>query len=115
DLGTVVKYSLEPGVSTASFAVVMNPAKFTSLPADLQALIEKTTGPAMAEKFGAAFDENEKAGRAYMQAKNVQITTMPDAELKAVKGLLTPIVDKAVEPLEKAGKPGRKFLDAYTK
>ncbi|MDB5595554.1 MAG: putative C4-dicarboxylate-binding periplasmic protein [Hyphomicrobiales bacterium] len=115
DLGTVVKYSLEPGVSTASFAVVMNPAKFDSLPADLKALIEKTTGPAMAEKFGAAFDENEKAGRAYMLSKNVQIVTLPDAELKAVKGLLAPIVAKAVDPLEKQGKPARKFLDAYTK
>lgn len=115
DLGTVVKYSLEPGVSTATFGVVMNPAKFDSLPADLKALIEKTTGPEMAAKFGAAFDDNEKHGREYMVSKNVQITTLPDGELKSVKGLLAPIVDKAVGALDKQGKPARAFLDAYTK
>src|ERR671920_64044 len=31
DLGTVAKYTLEPGVSTATFAVVMNPGKYQSL------------------------------------------------------------------------------------
>jgi TRAP-type transport system periplasmic protein len=115
DLGTVVKYSLEPGVSTATFAVVMNPAKFASLPNDLKALIEKTTGPARAAQFGAAFDENEKLGRDYMLAKNVQITTLPKGELKAVKELLAPIVEKAVSAIEGQGKPARKFLEAYTR
>ena len=115
DLGTVVKYSLEPGVSSATFAVVMNPAKFNSLPADLKAIIEKTTGPGMAEKFGAAFDENEKHGRDYMIAKKVEITTLPEAEMKKMKALLQPINDAAVADVEKQGKPGRKFLDAYTK
>ena len=115
DLGTVVKYSLKPGVSTATFAVVMNPAKFNALPDDLKKLIDDTTGPARAAMVGAAFDESEKAGRDYMLAKKVTITTLPDQELKAVKAALAPIVDKSVDAVEKAGKPGRKFLEAYTK
>ncbi len=49
DLGTVAKYALEPGVSSATFAVVMNQAKYDSLPSDLKELIAKTTGPARAE------------------------------------------------------------------
>jgi TRAP-type C4-dicarboxylate transport system substrate-binding protein len=113
DLGTVVKYSLEPGISTATFAVVMNPAKFNSLPADLMALIEKTTGPARAEQFGKAFDENEQHGRAYMVEKKVTITTLSDAELANVRKALAPIVDKASAALEAQGKPARKFLEAY--
>ncbi|MDB5509754.1 MAG: putative C4-dicarboxylate-binding periplasmic protein [Hyphomicrobiales bacterium] len=115
DLGTVVKHSLEPGISTATFAVVMNPAKFNSLPDDLKVLIEKTTGPDMAARFGAAFDESEKHGRDYMVSKNVQISTLAPAELTAMKALMQPIVDRALANAEKQGKPGRKFLDAYTR
>lgn len=115
DLGTVVKYSVEPGVSTATFAVVMNPAKFNSLPDDLKALIEKTTGPARAEQFGKAFDEGEKAGRDYMLAKKVEITKLSDTELKAVQTAVAPIVDKATTTLEGQGKPAKKFIAAYSR
>lgn len=114
DLGTVLKYSLEPGVSTATFAVAMNPNRFKSLPEDLQRLIDQTTGPAMAERFGAAFDVSEKNGRDYMLAKGVQVSQLPDGELGRIKELLAPLRDKALTELEKAGKPGKAFLDAYT-
>lgn len=114
DLGTVVKYSLEPGVSTATFAVAMNPNKFKALPPELQQLIDKTTGADMAARFGAAFDVSEKAGRDYMLAKGVQITQLPEAELARVKGILAPLKDEALAELDKAGKPGKAFLDAYT-
>ncbi|NOJ45962.1 TRAP transporter substrate-binding protein [Bradyrhizobium archetypum] len=113
DLGTVVKYSLEPGVSTATFAVAMNPAKFTSLSPELKALIEKSTGPDRAERFGASFDTSEKGGREYMIGKGVQISQLPAAELARVKEILSPLRGKALAELEKAGKPGKAFLDAY--
>jgi TRAP-type C4-dicarboxylate transport system substrate-binding protein len=115
DLGTVVKYSLEPGVSTATFAVVMNPAKYASLPDDLKKLIDTTTGPARAEAFGKVFDEGEKHGRQYMVNKKVEITKLSDAELANIQKTLAPIVEKASSKLESEGKPGKKFLDAYQK
>ena len=59
----MAKYALEPGVSSATFALVMNPAKYDSLPADLKALIDKTTGPAAAERFGKMWDEAEVEGK----------------------------------------------------
>jgi TRAP-type C4-dicarboxylate transport system substrate-binding protein len=114
DLGTVLKYSLEPGVSTATFAVAMNPNRFKSLPPELRQLIETTTGPAMAERFGAAFDASEKAGRDYMLGKNVQIGQLAEPELARIKTILAPLKGKALAELEKAGKPGKAFLDAYT-
>lgn len=114
DLGTVVKYSLEPGVSSATFAVVMNQKKFDSLPADLQALIVKTTGVERAAHFGAAWDVAEKAGRDYMLAKGVQIIAMSPDDLKAVKAKLAPMTISALDGVEKAGKPGKAFLAAYT-
>ena len=113
DLGTVVKYSLEPGVSTATFAIVMNPAKFNSLPDDLKQLIETTTGPVRAEQFGKAFDESEKNGRDYMLAKKVTITKMSDDDLANVKKTLAPMIDTATATLEGQNKPAKKFLNAY--
>jgi TRAP-type C4-dicarboxylate transport system substrate-binding protein len=113
DLGTVVKYSLEPGVSTATFAVVMNPAKFDSLPDDLKQVIEKTTGPARAEAFGKAFDESERQGRQYMMDKKVSITKLSDVELANVKKALAPIVDNALSAVEAQGKPAKQFLEDY--
>jgi TRAP-type C4-dicarboxylate transport system substrate-binding protein len=115
DLGTVVKYSLEPGVSTATFITVMNPKKFEALPKDLQDLIEKTTGPEMAARFGAALDDAEKAGREYMIGKGVQITTLPEDEFQREKAKVAPLLEKRLDALEKDGKPARKFLADYSK
>jgi TRAP-type C4-dicarboxylate transport system substrate-binding protein len=113
DLGTVVKYSLEPGISSATFGVVMNQHKFDSLPADLQALIAGSTGAERAARFGAAFDVAEKAGRDYMLAKGVQIITLAPEDLRAIKTRLEPMLTAAVDGVEKAGRPGRAFLAAY--
>jgi len=113
DLGTVCKYSLEPGVSTATFAAVMNPKRFETLPPDLQALIAKTTGPAMATRFGAALDDAEAAGRAYMIARGVQITTLPAEENAKVHAAVAPLLEKRLAALQSAGKPARAFLAAY--
>jgi TRAP-type C4-dicarboxylate transport system substrate-binding protein len=115
DLGTVVKYSLEPGVSTATFVAVMNPKKFESLPKDLQELIDKTSGPAMAERFGAALDDAEKTGRDYMIAKGVTITTLSGDELQRIKSAVAPLLEKRLDTIEKAGKPARKFLADYAR
>jgi TRAP-type C4-dicarboxylate transport system substrate-binding protein len=93
----------------------MNPAKYASLPDDLKKLIDTTTGPVRAEAFGKAFDDNEKHGRQYMVDKKVEITKLSDSELANIQKTLAPIVDKATSALEKDGKPGKKFLDAYQK
>ncbi len=113
DIGTVAKYSLEPGFTSATFAAVMNPRRFAGLPADLQGLIARTTGPAMAGQVGAALDEAEAAGRAYMVAKGVVISTLSADALAEMKTLLAPLLQTRTESLEKAGKPARAFLARY--
>jgi TRAP-type C4-dicarboxylate transport system substrate-binding protein len=115
DIATVAKYTLEPGVSAATFAVVMNPAKYDSLPDDLKALIDKTTGPEAAEEFGRMWDEAEKQGKSTMVAKGTQVFTLPDAELQKMKKIFEPQIDTAIAEVEKQGKPGRKFFDDYIK
>jgi TRAP-type C4-dicarboxylate transport system substrate-binding protein len=115
DLGTVVKYAIEPPASTATFALVMNPAKYDSLPADLKALIDKTTGLAGSTAFGKAWEEAEKSGRAQLISKGLEIITLPAADVAKLKQLMAPHVESAIAALEKDGKPGRKFYEEYTK
>lgn len=113
DIATIAKYTLEPGVSAATFAVVMNPPKYGSLPDDLRALIDKTTGPEAAGKFGAMWDEAERDGKSAMLAKGTQVSTLAADQLAEMKGIFKPQVEAALAEVENQGKPGRKFFAAY--
>jgi TRAP-type C4-dicarboxylate transport system substrate-binding protein len=115
DIGTITKYVLEPGVSTATFAVVMNPAKYESLPPDLKALIDKTTGVAAAENFGKMWDEAEKEGKTKLLARGVQVVTASPEMLAKMKALFAPQNDEAIAAVDKSGKSGRQFFADYTK
>jgi TRAP-type C4-dicarboxylate transport system substrate-binding protein len=115
DLGAVAKYAIEPGVSTATFAFVMNPAKYESLPADLKALIDNASGPGAAEDFGKAWEVAEKEGRAKEMAQGVQMLRLPDGDIERLKKLMAPHVETAIAAVDKEGKQGRKFYEEYTK
>lgn len=115
DLGTVARYGLQPGVASASFALVMNPNSYDRLPDDLKALIDETTGPDAAEAYGASWDSAEVEGKEKLLAKGVELIVLPDAELAKVKAIAEPQVQTAVKAVDDAGKPGTAFLDAYTK
>ena len=111
----MTKYAIEPGLTTATFAMVMNPAKYKSLPADLQAIIDKTTGVAAAESFGKAWTEAEARGRKLLIAKGLEIITLPESEIQEMKKRIAPRVEQAIADLEKKGEPAREFYEAYTK
>ena len=115
DLGSVVKYATEPGAATVTFAFVMNTAKYDSLPADLKALIDKTTGPSAAEDFGKQWTTAEKTGRGKLQVQGLQISTLTTASVEEMKKRMAKHVETAIAALEKDGKPSRKFFEEYTK
>jgi len=115
DLGTVAKFAIEPGVSTATFAFVMNPAKYDSLSPDLKALIDKHSGTAAAEDFGKAWEVAETEGREKEMAQGVQILTLPAADIDKMKKLMAPHVESAIAAVDKEGKQGRKFYEEYTR
>jgi len=116
DLASVVKYNMEPPVASATFAMVMNPAKYNSLPADLRAIIDKETGVAGGMSFAAAYQAQEKLARELETSKKgLQVITLPAADVAKMKELSKPIIDKAIADLESQGKPAKEFFAAYTK
>ena len=115
DLGPVTKYSMEPGLSSAAFAVVMSDAAYNRLTPDMQKLVDETTGPQLAASFGKAWDAAEADGRQYMIDSGVTIVTLKDDQIAKLNTLFKPIVDDAVKVVADTGKPAAEFLSAYTK
>lgn len=112
DLAPVTGYSLEPGLASATFAVVMSDAAYNRLSPELQAIIDETTGPDRAAWFGALWDEGEAEGRQYMVDAGVNIVTLDQAGIDSLKGTFRSIVEAG---LAAAGGRGQAFLDAYTR
>jgi TRAP-type C4-dicarboxylate transport system substrate-binding protein len=116
DLASVVKYAMDPPLASGTFALVMNPAKYNSLPPDLRAIIDKESGVAGAMSFGEAWQAQEKFARNLETTKRgLEITTLSDSDVAKMKELAKPIIEKALDDQEKAGHPGREFFAAYTK
>jgi len=114
-VGTVAKFSYEPGINAASFFWIMNPASYEKLPADLRALIDQTTGPANAERIGKVLDDAEVEGRNYLNSKGVQVVTFPDAMQRDMRNVVKPIIDTTIGKLEAKGQPARQLYDALLK
>ena len=112
----MVKYAIEPPLASATFALVMNPAKYNSLPPDLRALIDKESGVAGAVSFGKAWEAQEKFARDLeISKKGLEIITLPDSEVAKLKQIGKTQTEDAIAALEKEGKPARQFLQEYTK
>lgn len=114
DLASVVKHATEPGFATATFAFGMNPAKYKSLPPDLRALIDKTSGPVAAEEFGKLWEMAEKHARDEHIKQGMTIHTLSDADVAEMKRRVASQIEAAIAAVDKAGRPGRQFYEAYT-
>ena len=116
NLASVVPYAIEPGMASATFAMVMNPAKYNSLPPDLRAILDKEAGVNGAMSFGKAWQDFEKFARNFfVEKKGLKIITLPPAEVAKMHALAKPIIENALAAQEKAGHKAREFFAAYTK
>jgi TRAP-type transport system periplasmic protein len=116
DLASVVKYSLDPGMASATFVMAMNPAKYDSLPPDLKALLDKESGVAAAVSFGKAWQAQEKFARDLETSKKgLTITKLSDGDVAKLKELAKKQTDVEVAKLEKQGKPAKEFLAEFLK
>jgi TRAP-type C4-dicarboxylate transport system substrate-binding protein len=115
DLVSVSPYSVDPPLASATFALVMNPDKYKSLPPDLRAILDKESGVAGAMSFGKAWQDFEKFARETEVKKGLQINALSPADVAKMKELAKPIIEKALADQEKAGHPAREFFAVYTK
>lgn len=109
-IGGDIRHILDLKPAAATFALVINQKRYDSLPADLKALIDQTTGVAAARRVGAVYDQAEAAGREYVLKSGVKITVPTDAERKAFRDASAPVIERTVAALEGKSLPARAVL-----
>lgn len=111
DLAPVSDYSMEPGLASATFALVIGDDAYNRLSPENQALIDSTTGPDRAEWYGARWDAGEAAGRQYMIDGGVTIVTLEPAQVDSMTHAFEGIVSGAIAAV---GGTATDFVAAYT-
>ncbi len=107
----VIKYTtLNYGSAySIGFFVVMNKAKWNSLPKDVQAVIQKVNEEWI-EKTGRAWDEFDKIGIETTKAKGNQLIPLSKQEDERWAGLVAPILGEYVQKTKAKGLPGDEAL-----
>ncbi|MEX8520944.1 MAG: TRAP transporter substrate-binding protein [Leptothrix sp. (in: b-proteobacteria)] len=86
----VTKYHMEglpnqPGFTQTPMAILMNKAKYDSLPADLKAVIDKHSGAALSDLAGSVWDQGNDAARKKMTAQGNKVLVIKPADYEAMK------------------------------
>jgi len=112
-LDKVIKHAtLFPGgLYNTSFVLIMNQAKYDSLPADVKKAVDEISGEFAARLIGRGWDKVDRRGMAFMQAAGVQFTKADAAFVKAVADKVAPLEARWVGEAEKKGlKDAKKVL-----
>jgi TRAP-type C4-dicarboxylate transport system substrate-binding protein len=109
-LAPYLRYSTEVFSYVNSFGVIMNPQSYEELPADLQALIDDTTGMQAAREVGARWDAMETPGKQYMIDNDIEIIELSDQQRALFAAAGQSIIDERLATTEAQGLPARAFL-----
>ena len=112
--GEVVKFTTESWGSAYStgFFVVMNKAKWNSLPKGVKLMIEQVNKEWI-ERQGKNWDDIDKAGREATLAAGNKIITLSKEENMRWAEAVKPILDGYVDNMKEKGLPGDKALKFY--
>ena len=109
-------------IYSAVMFMLMNQAKYDSLPADLKAVIDAEAGAVLSRDSGKRFDGFNQVGRDAMLKRNTPIHVIEGAELEAWTKATGPIVGQWMAERDKAGDKGadlvkaaRELVDKYSK
>ena len=110
-LADVIRYSTPFGSAYTNLAyVVMNKAKWNSLPPDIQKIIEQINSEWI-EKQGKLWDELDKEGKDYYLQTGGKIITLSNEEDARWTKLLRPILDEYLKEKEAMGLPAKEALE----
>lgn len=99
----------EPAFSYTVLAMLMNERKFNSLPADLRAIIERNSGPALNERFATAWDSFLDKARAATPAE--QMVTIDEQSYAAMRQAAGPVADAWAIDASDKGLDGKVLLE----
>jgi TRAP-type C4-dicarboxylate transport system substrate-binding protein len=111
-LGEVIKYTTQDygAAYSVSFFVVMNKARWSSLPADVQKTIEQVNAEWI-DKTGSAWDEMDKAGMAFAEGLGDTIIPLSTQENARWAKAVEPLFDEYVKEKTAKGLPAAEALN----
>lgn len=116
-LSEVTKFHAQPAAGVAHptatvLTVLMNKQKYDGLPADLKAIVDKTTGEVMVGKFGAMFDQVAADTRKRIAAQGNKITTFSATQVAAMKQATASVEEEWAKQVGEKGLDGKKLIAA---
>lgn len=102
----------DTGLYTATFGVIMNKAKYDSMPADLRAILDAHSGVEMARAFGKVMDEADKVGLKIAQDAGNEVVFL-NADAKATwQAAAQPVIDGWIAEMNGKGLDGAGLVAA---
>ena len=96
-----MKHHLQVQFYTSAFFIVMNKAKYESLPADIRSAIDAISGDAWVAKFGGYWDKWDKPVRDGANAPGHTIVVPDAAGIARWRDALKPVTDQYLDTLAK--------------
>jgi TRAP-type C4-dicarboxylate transport system substrate-binding protein len=93
-----------------TFPIVMNKAKFESLPPDIQKIIDDTTGLILSRKAGVVYDKAEASMKKKVLDSGVKVNDLPKEDLADWKLKGRKIREQWVKETTSEGAPGAAIL-----
>lgn len=102
---------LETPIGVATFALVINQARYDALPENLRELIDSTSGSPLSMALGRSTEARETEMTTLLEQKNVKVTKPEGAALEEINAALEARTEKEIEALEARGLPAREVYD----
>ena len=109
-LHEVTQYHTEVSLSCVLFLMTMNKARYDGLPEDIRAIIDETTGIALAKRLGRLWQDDEEPGRTIALEQGHSIVTLTDEERERWRAAAQPVIDGWVERVNATGHDGEAML-----
>ncbi len=96
---------------TATIIIVMNKAKYDSLPDDIRAAIDAESGQKLAEFAAQVMYDYDRPGRDIAEKAGNTIVTLDEAEVACWETKATPVVQRWVKDMEAKGIDGMALIE----
>lgn len=111
----VTKYHTNPHLGGVAYCTVINKAKWSSLPKNLQKVILDVTAEHLPDSTCRAVTNEAKQGVDEVKKRGHEVFDLPPDEMKRWVATARPIWEKWAKEMDGKGKPGRAILDEAVK
>lgn len=113
----VTRYHMEgapsqPGFAQSPMSILMNKARYDSLPNDLKAVIDKHSGTALVERAARSWDDANSEARKKALAQGNKVLVIKDADYNAIKAASATVTADWIRQADDKGLGGAKLVEA---